>query len=278
MQRLFISIAAAVATAWGASAADACTARALSEMKRLHPPGHVIYQALAEKRHFTHWITCDDLQTGLATAVHESVHLLSAEWDAYPLIDGRRLPRVQDDAALFAPMDIAAHYPRANMFVETYLRPGQASSADEFGYLLDEMNAYAHDLHAAIALRPLANTSYTVSHRDGLAALMSFVFRYVETARTSHPGTWAVLTKPPVREAVAALWAQSERVMAASCPIPDFGEDAAAFLGPVCRADARSATAAVLGRPPACPVRCVKEKGAQGRTDRGTNPGSDTGG
>ena len=43
---------------------------------------------MRKKADFVRWITCDDIQLSLTTAVHESVHLLTHEKDGYPLIEG----------------------------------------------------------------------------------------------------------------------------------------------------------------------------------------------
>jgi hypothetical protein len=59
-------------------------------------------------------------------------------------------------------------------YVQSYLGPNGASSKDDFMYLLDELNAYSHDLDAAVALVPLQLRDREVDHRDGLAALMYF--------------------------------------------------------------------------------------------------------
>ncbi|MCB1519275.1 MAG: hypothetical protein KDJ37_01735 [Hyphomicrobiaceae bacterium] len=250
-----------------AAGGEACKSRALADLKRLHPAGHRIYAGLANKSDFTHWITCDDVQLGLATAVHEGVHVLTEEIDAYPLIGGGRLRRVPASEALFPPRVLAPRFDAASTYVETYLRPGAATSAEEFGFLLDEFNAYAHDLHAAIALRRLATPGQSASHRDGLAALMAFVAAYIGEAERAHPATWRRLLSSDVRPTVARLWSQAEQVMGASCSIPDFGDETPAFLAPVCRATAQSALGTLLGRPPLCPVRCARPSVARADSD-----------
>ena len=62
-----------------------------------------------------------------------------------------QLKRPHEVSAFFAPQLIAGKF-KANDFVATYLRPGSASSATDFLYLLDELNAYTHDLSTAVNL------------------------------------------------------------------------------------------------------------------------------
>jgi hypothetical protein len=59
----------------------------------------------------------------------------------------------------------------------------------QFRVRLDELNAYSHDLDVAIALVPLQRHDREVDHRDGLAALMTFVVRYVDSAQKAQPAT-----------------------------------------------------------------------------------------
>src|SRR5262245_47519871 len=112
------------------------------------------------------------------------------------------------------------------MYVQTYLKRGAASSSEDFRFLLDELNAYSHDLNSAIKLISLRRPEHgQVGHRDGLASLMSFVMSYVGTARESVPATWANLQRSEVKETVQKLWAQAETALAASCAVPAFGQD-----------------------------------------------------
>src|ERR1700709_32735 len=138
------------------SAAEAgdCRPDALERLRASAPEGFAIYQAIKDKKFFVGWISCGEAQLGLPTAVHESVHYITAELDAFPLVHGGQLKRPHEVTAFFAPQLIAAKL-RQNDFVTTYLRPGSASSATDFLYLLDELNAYTHDLNTAVNLSRL---------------------------------------------------------------------------------------------------------------------------
>jgi len=234
-----------------------CQPQALRDLQRLSPHGYVIYEAMKDKKQFLTFLTCDDVQLGLATAVHESVHILTEEKDGYPLIDGGIARRSQEVARYFAPKEIAKRFDRSDMFVQTYLRPGAASSADNFTFLLDELNAYSHDLNSAVKLVPLHKGDGQVSHRDGLAALMSFVMGYVDAARQQNSATWQGLQRPEPRKLVQTLWAQAETVLASSCGIPRFGSRDRQYVGFICARQNGDALADVLGRAPVCPSACL---------------------
>ncbi len=197
MRRLlrFISFAALaclpLAAGPAAEAAD-CRPGALDRLRASAPEGFAIYQAIKDKTFFLGWISCGETQLGLPTAVHESVHYITAELDAFPLLHGGQLKRPHEVSAFFAPQLIAGKF-KANDFATTYLRPGSASSSTDFLYLLDELNAYTHDLNTAVNLsrsRGAVEAGDEVDHRDGLAALMAFVALYAERAEQSEPATW----------------------------------------------------------------------------------------
>jgi hypothetical protein len=94
-----------------------CQNRAIGELQRLSKRGYAIYQALADKQQFLTWVSCDDIQTELSTGVHESVHVLTQEKDAYPLMDGSLLPRPHEISRFFAPRDIAKSLDARDIYV-----------------------------------------------------------------------------------------------------------------------------------------------------------------
>ena len=157
MRRLLWSISFAalacmpLAAGLNPAAAGDCRPGAIERLRASAPEGFAIYQAIKDKKFFLGWISCDEAQLGLPTAVHESVHYITAELDAFPLVHGGQLKRPHEVSAFFAPQLIAGKF-KANDFVTTYLRPGSASSSTDFLYLLDELNAYTHDLNTAVNL------------------------------------------------------------------------------------------------------------------------------
>jgi hypothetical protein len=235
-----------------------CQPQALRDLERLSPQGHAVYRAISDKRHFLRFLTCDDVVLGLSTAVHESVHLLTSEKDAYPLVDGGLAKRPSESLRFFPPREVARKFDGRDAYVQTYLRRGAASSADDFRFLLDELNAYTHDLSSSVRLVSLRRPEHgEVGHRDGLAALMSFVMSYADTARQSVPGTWESLQRPETKETVRTLWIQAETALAASCGIPAFGRDDRRPIGFLCDQKNGTGLADLLGRAPACPVTCL---------------------
>ena len=262
MRRLLRSIGLAVlacitvAVASAAAAAD-CRPAAIERLRAAAPEGFAIYQAIRDKKFFLGWISCDEAQFGLPTAVHESLHYIAAETDAFPLVHGGQVKRPHQVSGFFAPSLIAGKF-AASDFVTTYLRPGSASSASDFLYLLDELNAYTHDLNTAVNLARTVEPGDQVDHRDGLAALMAFVALYVERAAESEPATWSGLQQPRVAKAVSELWGRAEKVMASSCGIPNFGTRDKSFIRQFCQAGPQAALQKILARAPVCPTACLK--------------------
>lgn len=103
------------------------------------------YAAPDEKPLLKEW-----LKEGLSTAVHESVHLLSKdEHGGYLLPDGTRKPRIDADKEfgrdnyLPTPKSTINGIPPIQGMTDTYLNGKEAaSSATDFGFWLDELNAY----------------------------------------------------------------------------------------------------------------------------------------
>ena len=234
-----------------------CRPQALRDLERLSPQGHAIYTAISDKRHFLRFLTCDDVVLGLATAVHESVHMLTGDTDSYPLIGGEHVGRPPESARFFPPRDIARNFDRSDIYVQTYLRRGSSSSADDFRFLLDELNAYTHDLNTAVKLLPLQRAGQQAGHRDGLAALMTFVMSYADTARRSVAATWEGLQRPDTGKVVQTLWTQAETVLASSCGIPGIGYEDRKHIAFLCDRRNGGALADLLGRAPACPTECL---------------------
>jgi hypothetical protein len=234
-----------------------CRDDALAQLKQLSASGHRIYERIADKKMFTTWILCDDRQRGLTTAVHEAVHMLTEQLDAYPLIGGGQIKRIRALEKFLKPGRIAAQFKASDDFVKTYLLPGGASSADDFTYLLDEFNSYVHDLNTAVQTHVLAPKNTRLGHRDGMAALMTFVMAYVEYAEKEDARTWAGLHRPDVKHLVATLWSEAERTIESSCKVPRYAVDDQAFLRHICKPSNGRALGHMLGRAPRCPTACL---------------------
>ena len=255
-----------------------CRQAALAELQAASPDGFAIYGQISQPDFFVGWLRCDDAQFDLSTAVHESTHFITSETDAFPLVGGGAVARPHAVSAFFPPYRIARRF-ETDGFVSIYLRRGRASSSTDFLYLLDELNAYSHDLETAVDLKDLQKNDEAVDHRDGLAAMMAFVAVYAEAAKAGMAGreaqTWSGLHEPQVAATIADLWSRAERVMASSCGIPNFGRADTSYIRQVCAAPARSALASILGRAPVCPTACLQPgtdvEAAQG-ADAATEP------
>jgi hypothetical protein len=234
-----------------------CREEALEQLKRYSASGYRIYERLNDKRMFTTWILCDERQRGLTTAVHEAVHMLTEQIDAFPLVDGGQIARIPALEKFVKPGRIAGQFKRSDDFVRTYLLPGGASSADDFTYLIDEFNSYIHDLNTAIQTQAMAPRDSYLGHRDGLSAMMSFVMAYVALAEKEDPRTWAGLHRPDVKHLVSTLWSDAERTIEKSCKVPRYAVDDQAFLSHICAPGNGRALGHLLGRAPRCPKDCL---------------------
>lgn len=236
-----------------------CHEAAIGELKRLSPDGYAVYADYNNKADFKQWISdCSDMVGGLATAVHETIHMVTDQKDAFPLINGGRAYRIPEWPAFYRPSELLGQFSASSPYVQNYLKPGEASSADFFRYLMDEFNAYSHDLNTAIRLKPLEAPDQVTHHRDGLAAFMAFVAAYAAKAKADHPQTWKALKVSKVRASVYTLWSQAEDVMGNSCRIRNIANEATQYLRQVCTASILHPLSELLGRPPLCPVRCLR--------------------
>src|SRR5687767_10185823 len=95
---------------FGAAEAGDCRAAAIERLRVAAPQGFAIYQKVKDKTFFLNLISCNEAELGLPTAVHESVHYITAETDAFPLIGGGELKRPHDVSAFFAPSLIAEKF------------------------------------------------------------------------------------------------------------------------------------------------------------------------
>jgi hypothetical protein len=251
--------AALAVVAWSQTSLAAptgCQSQALRDLKRLAPQGYAVYETISDKGLFLRFLTCDDVVLGLATAVHESVHLLTSEKEAFPLVGGGVAARPSESLRFYPPRDIARRFDGRDTYVQTYLKRGAATSADDFRFLLDELNAYSHDLATSVKLLELRRPEHGhVGHRDGLAALMTFVMAYVDAARASVPGTWANLQRPEVKQTIVTLWTQAETALVNSCSVTGFGQDDRKHIAFLADPANGAGLADLLGRAPLRPCQ-----------------------
>jgi hypothetical protein len=238
---------------WATPRTD-CQPQAIRDLQRLSPQGHAIYSAMTDKKQFLFFLTCDNVQLGLATAVHESVHMLTEQKDAYPLIAGGSIKRVREVSRFYPPREVARKFDQGDIYVQTYLRRGAASSADDVAYLLDELNAYSHDLNSATKLGTLHKGEGHVDHRAGLAALMSFLMGYADTAQAQKAATWQGFQRPEVKRLVQTLWTQAETVLADSLSIKGMGGEK--YMSFLCSRANGGALGELLGRAPMSARAC----------------------
>nr|WP_181377307.1 hypothetical protein [Ochrobactrum sp. LM19]AJW29969.1 hypothetical protein pLM19O2_p24 [Ochrobactrum sp. LM19] len=248
-----------------ANVTSECKDIAISDLRQFSPDGYRVFEQATDKRQFFGWFNCKDIVLDTATAVHETVHTITEELDTFPLINGNSLSRPHEASALAPPKAIAQAMRKAfgadDIFVQTYLAtgPAAASSSDDFLYLLDELNAFSHDLNVASKLSSHVKmqNEVQVDHRDGLAALMAFVTGYSSTMAVGDQSTWLGLQQVDINNTLRVLWEQGEAVLGASCGIPDFGSKDRVYIGYFCDPLHNGAITQLLGREPVCPRKCL---------------------
>ena len=252
-------------TARSESGKPLCTDSLLDHLRHYAPEEFKVYELMTDKGQFTSWFQCQDPALDLATAVHESVHVLTEENDVFPLINGEVLAR-PSEASSFLPPKLIARKARSlfgkdNVFVQTYLGSTVAavSSADDFLYLLDELNAFGHDLNTATKLSGymFQRQGSQIGYRDGLAALMAFVSIYVNNARESNTSTWQGLQGKNVKPVLRTLWLQGELVLSRSCETMRLSSHDQDYIRLICNERQRAAMAQILDGQPFCPETCL---------------------
>ncbi len=112
--------------------ADDCKPAAIEALRAAAPEGFAIYQKIKDKTFFLNWISCGEEQLGLPTAVHESVHYITAETDAFPLVDGGQVKRPHEVSAFFAPSLIAGKFKARRRIRHDLSAAGQGQLIDRF--------------------------------------------------------------------------------------------------------------------------------------------------
>lgn len=207
---------------------EECVRQSNNYIMKYSPTGQKVYNMMENKADFEIWYNCEDQETSkityLSTAIHESVHSLTASLDRYPLLDGRKLTKF-DDEGLPPPNKVRKLFPKDHDLVATYLNPGEesATSNELFSYLLDELNAYTFDLKAIMELLPvdpsLKDSGQGSSFKDGTAALMSFTAAHLNRLKDSKH--WASIEKQ--KHIIATIWTQAENILNEACRYPFLG-------------------------------------------------------
>ncbi len=191
-----------------------CQPQAIRDLQRLSPQGHA---SLCRHDRQEAVLVLSDLRQRPTRTCDRRPRVRSHADGAEGRLSAHRGRFPQAGAprcrASTAPREIAKKFDQGDIYVQTYLRRGSASSADDFAYLLDELNAYSHDLNSAIKLVALHKGRRQVDHRAGLAALMSFTMGYVDAAQRQKSPTWQGLQRPEVKQLIQTLWSQAETVL-----------------------------------------------------------------
>lgn len=243
-----------------------CRASAINTLRELSPEGYQIYLSDPEAFKSAKYYQCVDPVLDLANAVHETVH--TSTHGRYPLIGGGSIEEIPTVDSLYPPHELYESVdPKLTHrdYLETY-NPNRKtpyhSSGASLRTLMDELNAYSHDLYSSIKLHGVKNPELNSHNRDGAVALLYFVHLYAERAREVHPESWATLQNPQVKRTMKAIWNQAESAVAASCDTPDFGGQDIIYMKNLCEIPADSAIRRIVGHRPACFQACIEQRRA----------------
>ncbi|MGE4133443.1 MAG: hypothetical protein AB7F86_17510 [Bdellovibrionales bacterium] len=240
-----------------------CLNQAISTVNQ-HIRNHEILRDSDARNTFSSYINCASLRKVLDTAFHEAVHGYTTNKRAYPLVAGGSRPTLEDDKSVlrfFQPSTLKSEF--GNSHNISYLQveykrdedtgkmvPVQ-SSANNFGALLDEFNAYTNQLAFETSYR-----SGVTSSQTGLTSLMSFVAAYLRKAKETSPSVWRDLQSPEKRKTLQLLWNQAESVLARACSAGlRFDEDPGQFYQKyLCDAQKMSGVGSLLNKASICPT------------------------
>ena len=95
-----------------------------------------------------------------------------------------------------------------DFYADTYLTG--SSGAQGFSTVLDELNQYTHSLAIAWCYRDYRSPGMRVSARDGLLTFLYYTEKYLQLARTVHPGDYdRILGDEQAMRALDTLWGRA---------------------------------------------------------------------
>lgn len=178
-------------------------------------PGHISF--------FFFWIKCDKNSKILeiATAVHETVHKLTDDFDAYPQINGTMLKRIPETEKMMPIYKIRSKIRPyvADMIYETYLtkKSNTTDSASDMTLFFDEFNAFTYDVYV---VSQLSKKNLNYSARDGLPMFMVAFIEYIKHVKKFEPNTWKLLNQENSKNLIQTLWNQAVMVFNIACKYP----------------------------------------------------------
>jgi hypothetical protein len=213
-----------------------CLPNVLDVLSQKDPNGTGVYTTLANPDKFSFWLDCSDANFAAPSAVHESTHLINFKHSTFArasyYLPGGTFMSVPRHRGEFFPrneINLSLATSELGIYFRTYLT-GEGSK-QELPVLLDELNAYTHDLMTGTALQSLIPSNQHVSERDGLAVFMYYLELYLKRARLAHPKAWQIIsTDAEYRALLKALWANAETALRAACPFEALGIDDAPYL------------------------------------------------
>jgi hypothetical protein len=236
MMRTWLPILALLVPSVIRAAPATCLPEVLETLRQKDPNAIGVYTTVANPDRFSFWLDCSDALYAAPTAVHESTHtinfkLSTYERSAFYLPGGAVMSVPRFHGKLFGRNEIIPDLATSELgiYYRTYL-VGDIGK-QELPVLLDELNAYTHDLITGTALQALIPSYQHRSERDGLVVFMYYLELYLKRARVAHPQAWQLIAgNTEYRALLQKLWANAETALRAACPIEALGIDDAPYV------------------------------------------------
>lgn len=247
-------------SALAAASEPSCTDEAIRILKQNSSHGYRVYLDRKDRKFFSRFLDCDDIPNSLSTAVHESVHTMwrRSRYREHPyyLPDGTWAKVEFRDLFHREELlqDLGGKARPNNSYDESYLA---STGNQDITMVLEELNAYIHDLIVTKDLAPLMPGTMQVSGRDGLATFMHYLKLYLHRAKVKHPRDWEEISGSQAYVAtIRAMWSFAEKALREACPIPRIGIRDQVILGDVYAPESAGALEELLGAPLKRPGEC----------------------
>jgi len=192
-----------------------------SIVRRRYPPGVAFIDAQTDAQ-LAQWFSSPDsfpvVFRETRTAVHEGAHIwgfevLEPDVYSYRIVDDELVIATVYHHDSFGRGEVLGRHPDpdGDLYADVYL---DWTGDEGFNSLLDEFNAYVHDLAAADCTRDALGFAST-SARRAVFTFQFYVETYLAIAREEHPGTYDALVEDPgTRSAILTVWDRADTWLA----------------------------------------------------------------
>ena len=205
-----------------------CAGAAINTLKQVDAQGFTVLANLPKPSEASRFLNCNRSDYDLGTLVHESSHMVTQSHftgrEFSMLLPDGKLHTVPYDEHFFKLTELQVDLPQRDIdhYAETYIFGG--GQQQSFPWMLDELNAYTHELITMTHLSQAGIKSVTSSYRDGPTRFMHYVELYLRRARVAHPEQWEkIASEPKYLDLIQNLWHHAESAISESCPHDELG-------------------------------------------------------